>query len=268
MSLCRNGFLIGLALAYFLQVCAAADRPGHSELQKSRFTNIRGMHVENKDGERLGEIKDFVIDLETGQVKFAIIKSRGFINFEAPPKIVPARLISNATIKKRTLEIDLSLQRLKNGPSFKKSEIASLREPHRFREILAYYYGSGFRAPADWTSSFTSSGTTSRNKKMLQLANEIQGWQVFNHRHDEIGKVIDVLIDLSWEKPVLGIVSKKGLLKRSPELAVPLNALEVIGPRALAMKTGHVTTETAPWLSERDWHALQTNAVTLYRFDD
>src|SRR5262249_9714567 len=116
MTLCRTAILVGTILAYSDAATAGqggsppSASPGWQILE-SRFSRMRGMRVENLDGQRLGSVKDFVLDIRTGEVKYALVAPGGLRNLRARSRIVPARLLSNATAKESTIEVDLTLER-------------------------------------------------------------------------------------------------------------------------------------------------------------
>src|SRR5204862_5190718 len=70
---------------------------------------------------------------------YGIVSVRGFLGVRATRKIVPVTVLSSATTKKRTLALDVDVRRWKKAPQFRRSELATLGEPRRAREISGYY---------------------------------------------------------------------------------------------------------------------------------
>src|SRR5207302_11479693 len=83
MRFTRTALLAGTVAVGFLTAKAGQtaeslrERPS-SEIREARFSRLRGMSVENLDGERLGAIKDFVIDMRTGEAKFGLVAPSGW----------------------------------------------------------------------------------------------------------------------------------------------------------------------------------------------
>src|SRR5437773_8277766 len=78
-------------------------------IQNDLVRHIIGMSVENQDGERLGRIKDFVADTQSGQVRYAIVSTGGILlGVGSHLKVLPARALSMATAKKDTVALELS----------------------------------------------------------------------------------------------------------------------------------------------------------------
>jgi len=102
MKLCRTVILVGASVACFDVLTAGqtgAPPSATREILESRFSRMRGMRVENVDAQHLGSIKDFVIEIRTGDVKSALVAPSGLQNMRARSSIVPARLLSSATAK-------------------------------------------------------------------------------------------------------------------------------------------------------------------------
>src|SRR5262245_57169220 len=139
MTFCRALLPTLLVAAGFLDVWAGDNNSEPSKFQRNRLSRIRGMTVENLDGEKLGELSELVIALPTGDVKYAVLKSRRLVGLRSTKRIVTAHLNSNATIKKDVLELYLSLKKLKNAPRYTNEELTALKNPRRVREIAKYY---------------------------------------------------------------------------------------------------------------------------------
>src|SRR2546423_7744541 len=118
---------------------AQNPRSPHEALRNSQFKVLRGKAVENYDGEKLGTLKDFVLDAQSGRVEYAIIKSGG-----AGPlsklKIAPSVGLSLESVKWRTLSLDVSVAHWGKAPAFEKKRLMDLRNPARQREITAFYH--------------------------------------------------------------------------------------------------------------------------------
>src|SRR6266478_6279704 len=79
----------------------------HNEL----VTKIRGKRVENRDGQFLGKIQDFILDPNTGEVRFVLISSGGWLGLGKRLKAAPAELLSTATAKKGVVALAVGRRR-------------------------------------------------------------------------------------------------------------------------------------------------------------
>src|SRR5687768_12965023 len=56
------------------------DRPKSDRVQKTnKASGIIGMEVRNKENQKLGEVKDLVMDINTGRLSYAVLSVGGFL---------------------------------------------------------------------------------------------------------------------------------------------------------------------------------------------
>src|SRR5712672_481050 len=56
--------------------------------ENARATYLCGIAVENKDGQAIGRLEDFIVDLQSGQVTYALLSSGGFLGLRKHLKII------------------------------------------------------------------------------------------------------------------------------------------------------------------------------------
>src|SRR5581483_1196931 len=76
------------------------------KLQPLKLNHFVGMTVENGDGQNLGKVRDFIVDLRTGHLQFALLASGGFAGFGAKLRAVPPEILSAGTTKRNTVAIE------------------------------------------------------------------------------------------------------------------------------------------------------------------
>ena len=84
-----------------------------------RSSNLIGMEVRNPEGEELGEIEDLVIDMESGQLRYAALSFGGFLDIGDKLFAVPI----NALLLKHDEEdsyfvLDVDKEKLETAPGF------------------------------------------------------------------------------------------------------------------------------------------------------
>src|SRR5215471_13459034 len=57
------------------------SRSFYHTLQNSCVRNLLGMRVENEDGQQMGNLVDFVVDTQSGQLVYALLSSGGFLGW-------------------------------------------------------------------------------------------------------------------------------------------------------------------------------------------
>jgi sporulation protein YlmC with PRC-barrel domain len=91
----------------------AAQR--HDWERAHRMTKILGTEVRTKSGDKVGDIKDVVVD-DAGNVKLAIVSTGGFLGLGDTMHAVPWEALTLGTRDDRVLDVDKA--RLKEAPHF------------------------------------------------------------------------------------------------------------------------------------------------------
>jgi len=88
--------------------------------QKGRYltaSSLVGDKVVNPSGGHLGEIKDIMLDLETGTIDYFVIEFGGFLGLGVKYFAIPLRLLVLDTVDKRFV-FDQSRELLEKAPGF------------------------------------------------------------------------------------------------------------------------------------------------------
>jgi len=107
--------------------------------------HLAGNVVVNTAGEKLGKIEDFMLDAESGRIRYAVLSFGGVLGignklFAVPPEA----LAFDAASQRLTLDIDR--QRLENAPGFDRDNWPNFADPALANEIYGYY-----GRKADWS---------------------------------------------------------------------------------------------------------------------
>lgn len=110
-----------------------------TNLRVQKASEILGMAVQNDRGEKLGEIKDLVIDTERGRIAYAVLTFGGFLGMGDKLFAIPAGVIQMpGTAAYAVLDVDKD--RLKNATGFDKNHWPNLADP-AFSVTTYEYYG-------------------------------------------------------------------------------------------------------------------------------
>ena len=102
-------------------------------------TSITGTHVTNQKGENLGEIKDLMIDTETGTVNYAVLSFGGFLGLGDKYFAIPFEAFTvNTTTEKFVLNV--TKDRLESAPGFDKNSWPKTSD-HNYWNSLYKHYG-------------------------------------------------------------------------------------------------------------------------------
>jgi len=99
---------------------------------------LSGDSVKNRQGEDLGSIKDFMIDLNTGCVAYAVLSFGGFRGIGDKLFAVPWHALSLDT-ENRYFILDVDKELLRDAPGFDKDEWPDMADETWGRGIHDFY---------------------------------------------------------------------------------------------------------------------------------
>lgn len=87
---------------------------------QNRMSQLLGMEVRNKEGEKLGEIKDFVVDLKSGKISYVAMTTGGVLGLGVREKLIaiPLGEFSIPADKENTIILDASKGEINDAPGF------------------------------------------------------------------------------------------------------------------------------------------------------
>ena len=241
-----------------------SKRAFYHSLENSRVANLLGMRVENVDGQVVGDLEDFIIDVRSRRLLYALVASGGFLGLHKQFRIFPPQLLSSATSKRGVLELNVGNLRWRRAPRFKYSQLSSLAHPEQQRQIY-HYYGQAFSRPPAASPIVRQVGHRERNdaKRNLQFASAMLGKPLLTTSQELVGKVADMLVDFKGQKPVLALVSPTETLPDHGSFAVSLQILRPHQADSFIVDATRKMFATAPALDAPSWFAADRYGTTL-----
>jgi len=117
----------------------------------NKASGLIGMDVRNSQNEKLGEIKDLVMDLHSGKVAYVVLSVGGFLGIGDKYVAIPPNAFAFAPDQEK-LVLNADKAKLQNAPSFAKTSWPELNSP-TWSSDLAY-----------WTSDATAQGTVGSSR--------------------------------------------------------------------------------------------------------
>jgi sporulation protein YlmC with PRC-barrel domain len=99
---------------------------------------LAGDKVVNAAGEDLGKIEDFMLDVESGRIRYAVLSFGGVLGIGSKLFAVPPEALTVDTENARLI-LDVDRERLQNAPGFDKDNWPNFADPTLGREIYGYY---------------------------------------------------------------------------------------------------------------------------------
>ena len=101
-------------------------------------STISGDDVYNRQGEKLGSIKDLMMDIHSGRVCYAVLSFGGFLSLGEKLFAVPWSALTLDTENKRFI-LNVEADRLKNAPGFDKDQWPNMADASWAQSIHSYY---------------------------------------------------------------------------------------------------------------------------------
>jgi sporulation protein YlmC with PRC-barrel domain len=125
-----------------------------------RVSKVIGADVENPQGEKLGDIRDIVLDPATGRIRYAVMGAGGFLGLGEKYFAIPWTALSSKAGEKGDFILNVEKEKLKNAPGFDKDNWPNMADRSWAEQVHAYY-----GVKPDWEQAATmreSSATTTQ----------------------------------------------------------------------------------------------------------
>jgi|GEM_PF-1133054 len=99
---------------------------------------LKGSKVRNPQGDDLGKIEEFMIDLNTGRIAYGVLSFGGFLGMGDKLFAVPWMALARDEARNEFV-LNVDKDRLKNAPGFDKNNWPNMAEPRWGEDIHAYY---------------------------------------------------------------------------------------------------------------------------------
>lgn len=97
-----------------------------------------GNDVYNRKEEELGNIKEIMLDTHSGNIRYAVLSSGGFLGIGDKLFAVPWSALTLDTENRRFM-LNVEADRLKNAPGFDKDQWPNMADPSWEQSIHSYY---------------------------------------------------------------------------------------------------------------------------------
>ena len=104
----------------------------------AKASDIIGTTVKNYQNEKLGTVKDFAVDVESGRIVQVIISSGGFLGMDSTLTPVPPGALHHE-VGQRVLHLDASIEKFDAAPKCDASKWKEDTQSNRVTEVYGYY---------------------------------------------------------------------------------------------------------------------------------
>lgn len=145
-------------------------------------SDMLGKPVRNSSGTEIGKLKDFVIDRDSGAIRFALVSTGGLLGVADEVRAVPTSAIKRSE-NRDGFTVNIDQAKWKNAPLIGDNQLSALQQNNRGKQIYQYY---GQR----WPDS-----SKSDNMERFAYARELKGKHVRSEGKD-VGKIEDLIVNL------------------------------------------------------------------------
>lgn len=172
-----------------------ATQPQQSERAQSEqapgemgLNRLIGQKVRDSQGKDLGEIKDVVIDMQSGRVHAAVLEFGGVLGVGAKQYAFPLSELKSGD--KDALTVDVDKQKLENAEGFAKGQWPAMDS-----EYWGRVRGEG-EASAGQGQASAGASASQGEKLNLVRASKLLDEEVSDNRGQKVGKLKDVIVSL------------------------------------------------------------------------
>jgi sporulation protein YlmC with PRC-barrel domain len=200
LNLLFAGFFAAAVASPFVPAAASAqDTSNVAVTHVFKSADIIGLPVKNKKGEDLGKINDLVVDMKTGEVRYAALSFGGFAGlgsklFAVPFGSMTFMLGEPNKANSRHFVFDVTKEQLDRAPGFESSNWPKVGDP-KWGEGIDKHYNFE-RKPHTTTAGTTGEGANVKFETVFR-ASQIKGMDVRDGKNDNLGSVNELVMDIA-----------------------------------------------------------------------
>jgi sporulation protein YlmC with PRC-barrel domain len=219
-----------------------------------KASDLIGMEVKNDEGEKLGKVDDLAVDLETGRIVQVILSTGGFLGLSVMLVPVPPGALHHEVANK-FIHLKADQAKLKAAPWYGMSKRADLGQSNQVVEIYRYHGQQPYFAAA-FQSTWGPDPTA--RLSYVQSTTKLKGVSVKNAQKETLGKVENLMVDLSAGRVVAVILSSGRLFGMGEVLcAVPSAAFRFNSEQKyLQLDASKEAMSKAPHFNVNEWPSL------------
>ena len=260
-------FLFAVCQLAVAQESANQDKKEKGQVAIShvfRSADLIGLDVRNKAGEEIASINDLVIDLKSGEVRYAALSSGGVAGFGGKMFAVPWHAMTfmmgepNKT-DSRYFVFDVTKQQLEQSEGFDTSKWPNVADP-KWASMVKGEHQAKTEEHADSANRPTVAYET------VFRASKIKGLDVRNDANEDLGDVDEVVIDVTKGHVKYLVLSHGTILTGGNKLfAIPLSAITLAhasDKSYILFNVSQDTLKNAPGFDKNNWPNMGDPAWT------
>jgi sporulation protein YlmC with PRC-barrel domain len=233
--------------------------PAGATLPVYRVHQIVGMEVHDASEKKIGKIEDLVVELNSGEVRYAALSFGGFAGLGNKLFAIPLSALAfehnDADNRESHFVLDMPAEKFKAAPGFDKENWPDFADRNWSAEIDKYYNDvkAARKSPSRSEKRKGNVGTST-----VYRATKIDGVKVKNDADETLGKVEDLVVDMRHSDIRYAALSFGGFLGLGDKLfAIPWNGMTVHadskGAVHLILHVSKERLKNAPGFDKKHW---------------
>jgi sporulation protein YlmC with PRC-barrel domain len=237
---------------------AAVDQTHVSIARDFRTTDIIGLPVKNNKHEDLGKIDDLVVDMKTGEVRYAAIAYGGVAGIGSKLFAVPWQKLTFMfgepnKANSRHFMFDASKEQFENSPGFDSAHWPNVADPQ---------WGASVDKHFNFNRTTTAANTDDARQQTVAYetvfrASKIKGLEVRNDANEHLGSIDDLVIEIGkGHVKYLALSYGSWFTGGNKLFAVPLSSFTLTHDNNKTFFTVHVSQDSlknAPGFDKSNW---------------
>lgn len=188
----------------------SSDTAGQGQAHAMRASKLIGENVNDAQGDKLGEIKDLVIDANARTIRYAVLAHGGVLGIGEKLFAYPVSMLKRKA-GSDDLVLNVDKEKLENAPGFDRGK--SPFGDDKYSAEVDRYYGT------------SSSG--SANAKLVR-ASDLIGKNIDDRSGKDAGEIEDLIVDLAGNRVPYAVVDFDDSWAKESDgklVAIPLESL-------------------------------------------
>lgn len=185
-----------------------------------RASKIIGKNVENANGDRIGEIKDMVVDMQNERVRYVVLSHGGMLGIGDKLFAYPMSMVTTEGTNRDKLVMNVNKEQLDKAPGFEKNKWPDFADSS-YTGRIDEYYGAQSRRDGEKAAR-------------IVRASDLIGKNFDDANGKSAGEVEDLVVDSSTGNVEYAIVDFDDSWAKNTDgklVAIPLNEMMLGGDR-------------------------------------
>lgn len=209
---------------------SARAQQGQSAQQQQAGPHIRaseliGRDVQNRQGQDLGDVEDVLVNINSGEVEYAVLSFGGFLGMGDKLFAFPLTAFDRSQDRDH-LVLAIDQNRLKNAPGFERDNWPNYEggDTSFFDRVRSFFGGSDQNANQQQAQG--------RQQRGMMRVSDLNGRDVQDRNGRDVGEVEDVVLNIREGKVAYVVLDvDRGWTQSDRLLSLPLDAVSAPAER-------------------------------------